>query len=142
MLGYIDTGNSAATGATVTVSNLIPELTDLGYDVYVYIQGGVNGRFGDYTIGGVTRTNTVSGPFTGIYTEGATGNFLFFEDVNTPGGFTLTALAGGANFEGFRAPINAIEIVAPCHPRAEQHRPGRPRRRGTVGDCARRRRRR
>jgi hypothetical protein len=28
------------------------------YDVYVYIKGGINGRGGEYTIGGVTQTHT------------------------------------------------------------------------------------
>jgi hypothetical protein len=118
MLGYIDTGNTAATAATVTVSNLPSEITDFGYDVYVYAHGGVNnGRYGDYTIGGVTQSTIpaagVNIPFDGTYIEGS--NYLVFENVNTPG-FTLTALAGAPNFQGFRAPINAIEIVGHAIP--------------------------
>jgi hypothetical protein len=123
MLGYIDTGNTAATGATVTVSNLPGEITDFGYDVYVYAHGGVNDtRFGDYTIGGVTKSTTPAGvntPFNGTYIEGS--NYLLFEDVNTPD-FTLTAFAGGPNFVGFRAPINSIEIVG--HPEVIIPEPG------------------
>ena len=118
MLGYIDTGNTAITGATVTVANLPSEITDFGYDVYVYAHGGINtDRFGDYTIGGVTQSTTPTGvgnvPFDGTYIEGR--NYLVFENVTGPG-FTLTAFAGGPNFVGFRAPINAIEIVGHAIP--------------------------
>jgi hypothetical protein len=114
MTGYIDTTDQPATGsATVIVSNLPAEFTTFGYDVLVYVNGGVINRFGDYTIGGVTQVATDSVPFDGTYTPGE--NILFFENVNTPGGFTLTSSATPtAQGGGFRAPINAIEILA--HP--------------------------
>jgi len=109
MTGFLDTGDSAGRGVGILVSGIPAELTPFGYDVYVYIQGGVSGRGGYYTIGGITKPNTVVGPFDGTFVEGPQGNYLLFDDVNLPGGFTLTSQASPA---GFRAPINGMEVVA------------------------------
>jgi hypothetical protein len=111
MTGYLD---QDAAGVTTTV-----ELTGLDsffttpVDVYVYIQGGVNGRGGDYTIGAETQTHTVTAAFDGTYllndgTNPMGSNYLIFENVSG-GSFMLTAMnnIGGTP----RAGINAVEIV-------------------------------
>ncbi len=109
MTGYLDTDASGNPTAVVTISEIPAEFTPLGYDVYVYMQGGVNGRGGTYTIDGVTKPNTVVAAFDGTFIEGPEGNYLLFDDVNLPGGFTLSAAADATTF---RAPINGLEIVA------------------------------
>ena len=116
MAGYLDTGGVGETGVTIDVTNLPATLTSgTGYDVYVYIKGGVTGRGGDYTIGTTTKQNVVDAPFTGTYTEDAVdpgstpgSNYLVYRGLTTPS-FTLTTtpLIGGTA----RAPVNAIEIV-------------------------------
>src|SRR6185295_8767365 len=58
MTGYIDTGNTDGTKATVTVSGIPADFTSGGYDVLVYGLGGVAGRGGAYTIGGETKYGT------------------------------------------------------------------------------------
>ncbi len=107
MSGYLDT--TADSHTRVTVSNL--GFITTPYDVYVYIQGGVNGRFGNYTIEetGETQMNTVTAAFDGEYVRGEEGNYIVFEGV-TGSSFTLDASSEGT--PGFRAPINAIEIFA------------------------------
>lgn len=109
MTGYIDTGDVNGASAIVKISGIPAEITPLGYDVYVYMQGGVIGRGGDYTIGGVTKPNIVVAAFDGTFVEGPEGNYLMFNDVNLPDGFTLTSKASP---NGFRAPINGVEVVA------------------------------
>jgi hypothetical protein len=52
MAGYLDTGDVGGNGATVNIAGLPASLTGGGgYDVYVYIKGGINGRGGDYRFG-------------------------------------------------------------------------------------------
>ncbi len=108
MNGYLD-DNSSAT--TVTVSGLPPALTANGYNVYVYCNGDGTQRSGDYTIGSTTITAQDNARFAGTFVQanGSPGNYVLFPGV-TGSGFTLTATAtpGG----GFRAPVNAIQIVA------------------------------
>ena len=108
MTGYIDTGDANGQSAIVTVSGIPAEIVPLGYDVYVYMLGGVVGRGGDYTIGDVTKPNIVVAPFDGTYVAGPEGSYLMFNDVNLAGGFTLTSKATP---NGFR-PINGVEVVA------------------------------
>ncbi|MEX2138445.1 MAG: PEP-CTERM sorting domain-containing protein [Pirellulales bacterium] len=116
MAGYLDTGGVGETGVTIAVTGLPASLTSgTGYDVYVYVKGGINGRGGDYTLGGTTKNNIVESPFNGTFIEdaidpGATpgSNYLVFRGVTTPN-FTLTTtpLIGSPA----RAPVNAVEIV-------------------------------
>ena len=106
MTGYLDT--NADDPATVTVSGL-DAITDEAYSVYVYINGGVTGRGGDYTIGGDTQSHVDIVPFDGTYTEGPEGEYLLFRDVV---GDVLTLTAQPTTGATRRAPINAIEIVA------------------------------
>ena len=101
MTGYLDT--NADDPAIVTVSGLDGE-----YSVYVYMNGGVLGRGGDYAIEGHGDPIAVvdTEPFDGTYVEGE--NYVVFNGV-TGASFTLTATptTGGTR----RAPINAIEVV-------------------------------
>jgi hypothetical protein len=111
MTGYLDT--SATSVTEITVSGLDAVFSD-GYNVAVYIQGGVNGRGGQYTVTTENRVSTLSlvqdGPFDGTYVPGGQpgGNYLVMEKFNAPE-FTLTATPTVGN--PFRAPINGIEIV-------------------------------
>jgi len=109
MTGYIDTGDVNGPTANVTLSGIPAEVVPFGYDVYVYMQSGVNGRGGDYTIGSVTKPDMVVSAFNGTFIEGPEGNYLLFNDVNLPGGFSLMSKASP---NGFRAPINGMEVVA------------------------------
>jgi hypothetical protein len=53
MTSYLDTGAIGGAGVRIDLSNLPAGLTSgSGYDLYVYIKGGINGRGGDYTVGG------------------------------------------------------------------------------------------
>lgn len=106
MQGYLDTGDSNGVGVSITVNN-VPAQLGSSYDVAVYIKGGVNGRGGNYTIGGTTIEHNDTAPFDGIYDFGPTGDWILFRGV-TGSSFTLTSAATPA---GFRAPINAIEVI-------------------------------
>ena len=50
MAGYLDTGDINQTAVTINVAGLPASIT-AGYDVFVYIKGGINGRGGDYRLG-------------------------------------------------------------------------------------------
>lgn len=119
MTGYLDTGDTAANNATVTVSGLNSEFTVRGYDVLVYCVGGVSGRGGAYTIGSTTKFGTApdnpgahgEDPGVGLSDTGTYVRFTGLHDAS----FTLTASADVAVYPGqvnFRAPINGIQIVA------------------------------
>ena len=118
MGGYLDTGGVGGVPVTITVAGL--PVVSPAFDVYVYTQGGVNGRGGTYTIGGVTKEHTVTAGFGGTFLEDALdpgttadSNYLVFRGL-TGTGFTLTAVPTVGN--PARAPINAIEIVAVPEP--------------------------
>jgi hypothetical protein len=114
MTGYLDTSNTSVT--TVHVKGLDSVVTTPEYAVAVYIQGGVNGRGGQYTVATESQVSTLSlvtdAAFSGTYVPGgeAGANYLVFTGFTDPE-FTLTATPtdGGGTL---RAPINAIEIVA------------------------------
>ena len=103
MDGYLDTSDFTTT--TVTVSGLPVAYATNGYDVYVYTLGSDPGRSGVYTIGATSKT---SSPKTWYGAFVAGDNYLFFPNVNNSG-FQLTATPAANG--GFRAPINAIQIV-------------------------------
>ncbi|MCZ7635841.1 MAG: hypothetical protein M5U12_07210 [Verrucomicrobia bacterium] len=139
MTGYLDTGN--ATTSTVQIVNLPAQLTEAGYDVYVYAMGGVGGRGGSYRIldtatGKVLRDSIRAQSPTNLasYVEvptnlGATangaatlvfgaGNYLVFRGL-TAAAITVeartAAAGGGVGYSGTpRAPINAIQLVSPA----------------------------
>ena len=114
MTGYLDTNNTAVT--TVHVKGLDSAVITPEYAVAVYIQGGVNGRGGQYTVTTEGQVSTLSltttTAFDGTYVPGgmAGANYLVFTGFTDPE-FTLTATPteGGGTM---RAPINGIEIVA------------------------------
>ena len=116
MAGYLDTGAAGGVGVSLSVAGLNSAGFSLGYNVYVYIQGGVNGRGGDYTLGSVTNSHTGDSAFSGTFLEDsdlagtpAGSNYIVFRNV-TGDGFTLTGTPLVGN--PARAPINGIEIVA------------------------------
>jgi hypothetical protein len=120
----LDTGNTEETTASVTVSGLGPEFTAGGYDVIVYIVGGVGGRGGAYTIGSTTKFGTTPGG-PGAHAEDAgvdlndTGTYVRFTGL-TDSSFTLTASAApSAGAVNFRAPMNGIQIVPAGEPPCE-----------------------
>src|SRR5687768_6536232 len=101
MAGYLDTSN--VSNITVTVSGLsFPSSPfNQGYDVYVYVQGGINGRGGTYNLGASTLFHGVTTPFDGTFIEDNTvdtttgpegsfgSNYILFRNV-TGDSFTLT----------------------------------------------------
>jgi hypothetical protein len=111
MAGYLDTNDTSIT--TIEISDLDMTFTSGGYDVYVYMMGGVLDRGGTYTITGATFDETLeniqTAPFDGEYIEGEEGNYLLFSGLSDAD-FTLEAMA--TTPELFRAPVNGIEIVA------------------------------
>ncbi len=114
MGGYLDTQGLGGTGISVNVTGLNAAGFTLGYDVFVYIQGGVNGRGGTYTLGAFTDTHTTLGAFNGTFVEDtdvagttANSNYLVFRNV-VGNAFTLTSAGTIGTPE--RAPINGIEI--------------------------------
>ena len=118
MGGYLDTGGLGGTPVTITVANL--PVVSPAFDVYVYTQGGVNGRGGTYTLGTTTKEHTGMTAFAGTFVEDTidpgqqdASNYLVFRGV-TGTGFTLTGVPTIGN--PARAPINAIEIVAVPEP--------------------------
>jgi hypothetical protein len=116
MSGYLDTDNGPGV-ATAAVFGIDPVIASGGYDVIVYILGGVSGRGGAYTIGGVTKYGTAAAnPAAHIEDPGVgladTGTYLRFTGL-TGSSFMLIADANSANGpnRNFRAPINGIQIV-------------------------------
>jgi hypothetical protein len=108
--GYLDNNPGMAT--TITISNLPPDFAL--YDVYLYFLGGVGtGRFGDYTVNGVTQhhvggDNSLNGPlYVQAIGDNSLGNYLLFHNVS---GSTV-AITVATDDAGFRAPINAVELV-------------------------------
>jgi hypothetical protein len=118
MAGYLDTGGLGQTGVSITFANL-PAVSP-AYDVYVYIQGGVNSRGGTYTIGSTTIEHTVTSSFNGTFLQDtlpvgttANSNYIVFHNL-TGSSFTLNTVPTIGSPE--RAPVNAVEIVAVPEP--------------------------
>jgi hypothetical protein len=124
MGAYLD---SNTTDYTVVIIQGLSHLTtsDATYDVYLYINGdGHGGRHGFYSVGGgfglTTKECIDFAPFDPAVgfiedkQDGSGGNYLHFTAVS---GDTLFILATAQNpndpgDNGFRAPLNAIQIVA------------------------------
>lgn len=120
LTGYIDTGDTSANKATVTISGLGPEFTSSGYEVYVYALGGVPGRGGSYSIGSqVFKGTSPANPTEHSQDPGLSmadsGTFMKFVGL-TGSSFTLEANADASLGGNFRAPINAIQIVSVPEP--------------------------
>ena len=120
--GYLDTGDTAANGISITVNNLDTTLRTPAYDVYVYfVSDSGDNRGGGYTINDgvnsiVKYGSTLANP-TGFVQDPGTdinnsidGTYLRFRGL-TGSSFTLTSLTTLTTPNGFRAPINAIQII-------------------------------
>ena len=130
MTGYLDTG--AATTTTVTIQNLPAQLTTGGYDVYVYLLGGIANKGGGYRIVDATsgavlkdyvKAQAAVNPTAHVQavptaTAPGTGTYVLFSglasanirvEATTAGGWGFAAAGAGDP----RAPINAIQLVAP-----------------------------
>ena len=127
MTGYLDTG--APTTTSVTLSNLPVQLTSGGYDLYIYFMGGQgSGRWGGYQVldaasGAVlsnyvvlTSPNNSSGfieaPASTNIPPPGNGNYFVFSGL-TATNITIQATTSNQFLAGFRAPLNAIQLVAP-----------------------------
>lgn len=122
MTGYLDTGNASTT--TVNINNIPTDLTANGYDVYVYLLGGVAGRGGGYRInstGGaltpwvdaqppVNPTAHVEAvPTPGIW---ATGTYVRFRNLTAANIIVEASTEGGHGYGGTpRASLNAVQLV-------------------------------
>jgi hypothetical protein len=132
MIGYLDSG--AATTTTVTINNLPSKLTTGGYDVYVYFLGGYGNKGGGYRILDATTGSVLKGyiyakcavnptdylrvPDNTTTNNYGVGNYMVFTglkaaniivEATTAGGLGVTTPGQGDP----RAPINAIQLVAP-----------------------------
>ena len=129
MSGYLNTGDATVT--TVTLTNLPPEFTTLGYDVYVYTLGDTPGDGGGYRIvdptGAVLKdwvlfTNpTNPSTYTEVPQTGGrgTGDYIVFSGLKAPAIVVQASTQSpqGAGSE-HRAPINAIQLVPSAQPTA------------------------
>ena len=113
MTGYLDTAGASGQGVELTVNGLADAVGASSYDVYVYAQGGVVGRGGDYVLGDETQSNNGAAPFDGNFVSGPDGNYMVFSGVSGDS-FTLTSVPTIGN--PARAPINGIEIVGVPEP--------------------------
>jgi hypothetical protein len=133
MTGYLDTG--AATTSGVTFQNLPAQLTSAGYDVYVYLLGGVPNKGGGYRIVEATtgallkdyvKAQCAVNPTAHVQaiptaTAPGTGTYILFSGPASPSIKVEATTAGGLGFgSNPRAPINAIQLVAP--PSSTLHR--------------------
>ncbi|HEY6226866.1 MAG TPA: LamG-like jellyroll fold domain-containing protein, partial [Verrucomicrobiae bacterium] len=120
--GYLDTGNAANNGVTITVNNLDAAFTGVAYDVYVYFVSDSNAnRGGGYTINDgktniVKYGSTMGTPSAFVEDPGTDqnlsidGNYLVFRHL-TGSSFTLKTDTTLTSPNGFRAPVNAVQIV-------------------------------
>jgi len=133
MHGFLDTGDS--TTSVVEFKDLPADLTGNGYDVYVYVQGGIGPRGGGYRVtdgaGKVLRDyvyarGAANAPFYTPVPEGTTidnygvGNYVLFKGLKEANIKIEATTAGAIGTKGLprgvgapRAPINGIQLVAP-----------------------------
>lgn len=136
MHGYLDTG--AATTTQVTVRDVPDELATNTYDVYVYYAGGIAPKGGGYRIVDPDNTTTVIKDY--IYARGTaqppdfypvpevtgptnygTGNYMVFRGLTAKNirveATTVGTIGTGGTARNVggdpRAPINAVQLVAP-----------------------------
>jgi hypothetical protein len=128
MSGYIDTGNTNTTTVSVTVNNIDPALRAQPYDVYVYFvsDSGAN-RGGGYTLTPDVGSpilkygSTMANPTSHVEDPGTDadisidGTYLKFTGL-TATSFTIVGDATLTTPNGFRAPINAIQLGPPVLP--------------------------
>jgi hypothetical protein len=121
MEGYLDTDTTSITVVQVNgLSQFAP------YDVYLYFSGDTHdGRHGFYTVVAAgTQTGTDVAPFDGTYTQdvGNGGNYILFTGVTGYQLLVLVSAQSPDNFDnGFRAPLNGIQIVPEAGPHGHHH---------------------
>ena len=108
--------------SVLSVSGLPASITTGGYDVYVYVLGGVPNetRGYEYTIGATTIKVTQVGPTPAAPTpyvftsapDGGSGNYIVFKSLTTAT-FELLVKSGTQTSNQYRAPINGLQIVSP-----------------------------
>ena len=110
MNGYLDSSNTSTT--TLNVSGMPASFVSKGYDVYVYCNSDATGRAGIYKIGATTIKAQDNALFNGTFIQAnnSAGNYVVFSNL-TASSFKLTATPD-QTVNGFRAPVNAIQIVA------------------------------
>jgi hypothetical protein len=126
--GYLDSNNTAAGGAMVTVNNIDAAIRAPAYNVYVYFVGdSAADRGGAYTltpsVGSpiVKYGSTLAMPSAFIEDPGTDadntldGTHLVFRGLTAPS-FSIASNTELTTPNGFRAPINAIQIVAVPEP--------------------------
>jgi hypothetical protein len=126
MNGCLNPSWTSQTSGAVTVftmSNLPTTVTTGGYDVYVYVLGGIPNsetRMYQYTIGTTTfnvnqvgpTPTTAASPYPYVLApDKGSGNYIVFKQVSGAS-FTLTVRAGNSSGT-FRSPINGIQLVWP-----------------------------
>lgn len=120
--GYLDTGNAANNGVTITVNNLDTAFTSVAYDVYVYFVSDSNAnRGGAYSVNdgktNIVKYGSTMGTPTAFVEDPGTdqnlsvdGNYMVFRRL-TGSSFTLKTDTTLTSPNGFRAPVNAVQIV-------------------------------
>jgi hypothetical protein len=129
MNGYLDAAWATVPTGTplptiATISGLPAAIASGGYDVYVYVYGGVPAsetRSCQYAIGASTfsvqqtgpTSTTPPAPFVYMLAPNmGAGHYIVFRGV-TGASFTLTAAPIAATASRFRAPVNGLQIVYP-----------------------------
>ena len=116
MRGYLDTP-TGGDNVTVSVTGLSSNYTANGYDIYVYCDGdnGGESRKATYTVGtsSIGLQDNANTNFSGAFVQAnnSSGNYVVFGN-QTAASFTLRSIPGAAASGTYRAPVNAIEIVA------------------------------
>jgi hypothetical protein len=122
MTGYLDTG--APTTTTVTIHSIPSDLTANGYNVIVYLLGGVSGRGGGYRVTDLNDNeikpwklgDPPSNPSTYVEDPGLshtdTGDYMVFTGLTATDIKVVATTDFGLGFGGTqRAPLNAVELV-------------------------------
>jgi len=120
MQGYADSNDTSTT--TITISGLTAAGFTGTFHIYVYAVGDSNsGRNGDYTVGSQTFRLLDDQQFNGTFRlvnqapttgqPGQSGNYMDFT-VNNLDSVNITAMAS-QDVNGFRAPINGVQVVMP-----------------------------
>lgn len=125
MTAYLDTAN--ATTTRITITNLPGIYSTNGYDLYVYVLGGVSGRGGAYRITDLSG-NTIkqyqfgdtpasANPTVYVQDPGVshsdTGNYLKFSGLVARDIIIEATTENGLGLSGTpRAPVNGVQLVA------------------------------
>ena len=118
MVGYLDSGNATVT--SVALSGLSPSKT---YLIYVYTARDDTNSAALYSVGAQTfaaQPGIFGGTFTQVTatdpTKPMAGNYMVFQ-VTGSGSYTVMATPDAAT-NGFRAPVNAVQVIVLTAPTA------------------------